>query len=148
VLPTKEMVDDIQQSPHNSDHWLAVTQSAGAWSSHDGGLTWSRMAGVPATHALYNITFDATNPQRIAIASWGLGVLTTEDGGKTWQDRNTGLPDLHQVWRVGVDPRGRLYVSVFKETLFHSDDFGRTWQPDSLKASSVNYFLTLPKSEQ
>ena len=146
VLPTKEMVDDIQQSPHDPAHWLAVTQSAGAWSSHDGGLTWSQIAGVPATHALYNVTFDGTNPQRSAIASWGLGVLTSEDSGKTWQDRNAGLPGLHRVWRVGVDPSGRLYASVFKETLFYSDDFCRTWQPDKLEGSLVNYFITLPKA--
>ena len=101
---------------------------------------------MPATHALYNVTFDGTNPQRSAIASWGLGVLTSEDSGKTWQDRNAGLPGLHRVWRVGVDPSGRLYASVFKETLFYSDDFGRTWQPDKLEGSLVNYFITLPKA--
>ena len=33
VLPTKEMVTDIQQSPHDPHVWLAVTQSAGAWRS-------------------------------------------------------------------------------------------------------------------
>lgn len=144
VLPTTDLVDDIQQSPHDPDYWLAVTQSAGAWFSRDGGLTWRQFEGVPSEHALYNVTFDPTDPKRFAIASWGLGILTTEDGGLTWQDRNAGLPDPHRVWRVGVDPAGRLYASVFRETLYHSDDFGRTWQPDALEGSLVNYFLTLP----
>lgn len=148
VLPTKDIVDDIQQSPHDSTHWLAVTQSAGAWSSTDNGLTWEKIAGVPSEHALYNITFDPTDAQRLAIASWGLGVLTSEDGGRTWQDRNAGLPEPQRVWRVGVDPDGRLFASVHKQTLYYSDDFGRTWQPDSLRGSLVNYFLTLPKAVQ
>jgi hypothetical protein len=147
VLETKDIVDDIQQSPHDPQHWVAVTQSAGAWSSRDGGLTWEKISGVPSAHALYNITFDPSDAQRLAIASWGLGILTTEDGGKTWQDRNAGLPEPHRVWRVGVDPDGRLYASVHQQTLFYSDDFGRTWHPDSLTGSLVNYFVTLPKAE-
>jgi len=44
-----------------------------------------------------------------------------------------------------VDPNGRLYASIFQETLFYSDDFGRTWQPDALAGSLVNYFIMLPK---
>ena len=146
VLETVDIVDDIQQSPHDPDHWLAVTQSAGAWSSHDRGLTWNQIQSVPTEHALYNVTFDPTDPRCLAIGSWGLGVLTSEDGGKTWQDRNAGLPEPHRVWRVGMDPDGRLYASVHKETLFFSDDFGRTWEPDTLRGSLVNYFITMPKA--
>ena len=148
VLETTDIINDIQQSPHDPDHWLATTQSAGAWSSRDGGLSWSQIEGVPSAHSLYNVTFDMTNLDRLAIGSWGLGVLTSEDGGKTWQDRNAGLPEPQRVWRVGVDPSGRLYASVHKQTLFYSDNFGRTWQPDTLKGSLVNYFVTMPKSKQ
>jgi photosystem II stability/assembly factor-like uncharacterized protein len=145
VLPTKETVNDIQQSPHDPKIWLAATQSAGALISRDGGLTWTRFDGVPIERALYNITFDVTNPQRFAVGSWAHGVLTTEDGGRTWTSRNAGLPKNPRVWRVGVDPSGRLYASVFKETLFYSDDFGRTWHPDALEGSLVNFFVMLPK---
>ena len=145
VLATKETVNDLQQSPHDPALWLAVTQSAGAWSSRDGGLTWENIPGVPSSHALYNVTFDVTNPQRWAIGSWTYGVLTTEDGGRTWTERNAGLPEPHCVWRVGVGPAGRLYASVVKETLFVSADFGRTWQQDALAGSAVNNFLILPQ---
>jgi photosystem II stability/assembly factor-like uncharacterized protein len=112
VLPTKETVNDVQQSPHDPKLWLAITQSAGAWISRDGGVTWRTSPACPSDRALYNVTFDVTNPQRFAIGSWAQGVLTSEDGGKTWTDRNAGLPDGHCVWRVGVDPEGRLYASV------------------------------------
>ncbi|MCC6415580.1 MAG: hypothetical protein IT582_06700 [Opitutaceae bacterium] len=145
VLATEETVNDIQQSPHDPRVWLAATQSAGALISRDGGLTWTRFDGVPTDRALYNITFDATNPRRFAVGSWAYGVQTTEDGGKTWTARNAGLPENPRVWRVGVGPSGRLYASVFQETLFYSDDFGRTWHPDALVGSLVNYFISLPK---
>ncbi len=148
VLPTEETVNDVQQSPHDPKLWLAITQSAGGWISRDGGLTWTQLPGVPSDRALYNVTFDVTNPARFAIGSWGHGVLTSEDGGATWTARNAGLPAPHQVWRVGVDPEGRLYASVVGQTLFVSADFGRTWQPDALAGSLVNNFLILPKAVQ
>lgn len=148
VLPTTDMVDDVQQSPHDPKFWIAVTQSAGAWTSHDNGLTWHKLSGVPDEHALYNVTFDVTNPARLAIASWTYGVLTSEDGGATWTERNAGLPEPHRAWRVAVGPAGKLYVSIADKMIYISDDFGRTWRADSLEGSSVNQFLLVPKVAQ
>lgn len=146
VFATRETVNDIQQSPHDPSLWLAATQSAGALISRDGGVTWKTIPGVPSDRALYNVTFDVTNPQRFAIGSWAYGVQTSEDGGKTWTTRNAGLPENPRVWRVGVGPTGRLYASVFQETLFYSDDFGRTWKPDVLAGSLVHRFLLVPRA--
>ena len=145
VYATKETVNDVQQSPHDPKRWIAVTQSAGALISADGGVSWSSIAGVPTDHALYNVAFDPGRPERLAIGSWAHGVMTSEDGGKTWQSQNEGLPAPHRVWRVGVDPRSRLYASVVDETLFVSDDFGRTWRADTLAGSKVNNFAVVPK---
>jgi len=159
VFVTKDSVNDLQQSPSDPKLWLAVSQSAGALISRDGGLAWQSMAGVPTDKALYNITFDPTNPARFALCSWSAGVLTSEDGGATWQDRNAGLPGKkagfrmdsdpppHCVWRVGVDPdTGRLYASVVGEALYSSDDFGRTWKDEGLEGSTVNRFVFLPRA--
>lgn len=146
VLPTSTQVNDVEQSPHDPSHWLAVTDTHGAWHSSDGGETWTAIAGLPDDRAIYNVTFDATDPDRLAIASWAYGVWTSEDGGESWIERNAGLPDNARAWRVGVDPNtGRLYASIFQETLFYSDDFGRTWQPDALEGSLVNAFLAIPR---
>jgi photosystem II stability/assembly factor-like uncharacterized protein len=88
-----------------------------------------------------------TNPQRYALGSWTYGVLTTEDGGRTWQERNLGLPDEHCVFRVGIDPdTGRIYAAVYKDAVFTSDDFGRTWRKDGLEGSLVYNFLFVPKT--
>ena len=137
---------DLQQSSHDPQHWLAVTQSNGAWRSRDGGVTWSALGGVPIEHALYNVAFDATNAGRYVIGSWAHGVLTSEDAGRSWQKRNHGLPESPRVWRVGVHPDdGRLYASVVAEALYVSDDFGRTWQKDGLESSTINAFVFRPR---
>jgi photosystem II stability/assembly factor-like uncharacterized protein len=148
VLPTTTTVNDIKQSPHNHAHWLAVTDWHGAWQSHDSGLTWTQIEGLTKENPIYNVTFDPTNDQRMAVGGWADGAWTTEDGGKTWHDRNKGLPENPRVWRVGVDPNsGRLYASVFKETLYYSDDFGHTWNAEAFDGSLVNYFTSVPRSQ-
>jgi photosystem II stability/assembly factor-like uncharacterized protein len=147
ILPTKATVTDLRQSPHDPKLWLATTQNDGALASHDGGLTWKKFAGVPSAEALYNAAFDATNPQRYAIASWTYGLLTTEDGGHTWQERNLGLPDEHCVFRVGIDPdSGRIYAAVYKDAVYTSDDFGRTWRKNGLEGSLVYNFVFVPRA--
>jgi len=148
VHATKETVNDIQQSPHDPKFWIAATQSAGALVSRDGGLTWKQIDGVPSERAHYNVAFDATNPQRIAIASWTYGLLTSEDGGATWTTRNAGLPEPHRVWRTAVDPdNGRLYASVDGKALFISDDFGRTWRDGGLAGSRIQSFTFVPQAQ-
>jgi len=149
VYATTDTVDDIQQSPHDPKLWIAVTQSAGALASRDGGLTWEKIPGVPSAFTLYNVAFDATNPRRIAIASWTYGLLTSEDGGATWTDRNAGLPGPHRVWRTAVDPdTGRLYAGVDAEALYVSADFGRTWKDDGMAGSRIQSFVFVPKTAQ
>ncbi len=148
VLPTATTVNDLEQSPHDPLHWLAGTDTHGAWSSRDGGLSWQPLTGLPIRSAIYNVTFDHTHPQRLAIATWSDGIWTSEDGGNTWVDRNAGLPANPRVYRVGVNPNtGRLYASVFKEALYHSDDFGRTWEADELAGSLVHYFVSVPRNQ-
>jgi len=147
VLATEETVDDIQQSPHDPDRWLAVTQSAGAWLSRDRGATWENIPGVPVTGALYNVAFDATNPRRLAIGSYTHGVLTSEDGGDSWRARNIGLPDPPHVWSLGIDPEnGSLYAGVYQVALYVSQDFGRTWQKAGMEGSTIHRFVFRPQA--
>ncbi len=148
VLPTATTVNDLEQSPHDPRQWFAVTDTHGAWSSRDGGETWQRIDGLPLTSAIYNVACDPTDARRLAIASWTDGIWTSEDGGGTWTNRDAGLPENPRVYRVGIDPnRGRLYASVFKEALYHSDDFGRTWETDQLAGSLVHNFVSVPRQQ-
>jgi photosystem II stability/assembly factor-like uncharacterized protein len=146
VFAAKDTVNDLQQSPHDAKLWYAVSQSAGALRSRDGGVTWEAVAGVPSEKALYNVAFDARDPQRLAIASWTYGLLASEDGGRTWTPRNAGLPEPSRVWRTAVDPdTGALYAAVFGQSLFQSKDFGRTWAVvPGMEGASVQTFTFVP----
>lgn len=148
VLPTTDTVTDLQQSPHDPKLWLAVTQSAGALRSQDGGLTWTRIDGVPSDHALYNIAFDARDPKRLAIAGWSHGLLVSGDGGQSWTDRNAGLPAPARVWRTAVDPDdGTLYAAVFGAGLYASADSGLTWRAIAgMQGATIQTFTFVPKS--
>jgi len=147
VFRAKATVDDIEQSPHDPARWLAATEGDGALVSRDRGLTWERIPGLPSAAALYNVAFDPLDPRRCAVGSYTYGVLTTEDGGATWLDRNAGLPAEHHVLRVGVDPDdGRLYAGVYDEALYVSGDFGRTWRRDGLEVSRIYNFIFVPKA--
>ncbi len=145
VLSTERTVNDVQQSPHDPDIWMAVTDSAGAWISHDRGVTWTSIESLPDDEALYSLAFDLTHPDQIVVGSWSYGVWTSKNGGATWDQRNDGLPEPHRVTQVGVNPNtGRLYASVFQDTFYQSDDFGQTWTPGGLKGSKVNNFVIVP----
>lgn len=147
VFASTATVTDVRQSPHDPKLWLATTQSDGVLVSRDGGVNWQKFAGAPSAEAHYNVVFDPTNPRRFAVGGWTYGVLVTEDGGATWQERNAGLPEEHCVFRIGLDPdNGRLLAAVYKDAVFASDDFGRTWRKDGLEGSVVYNFIFVPQA--
>ncbi|MDQ5977831.1 MAG: hypothetical protein QG602_803 [Verrucomicrobiota bacterium] len=150
VWLTTDTVNDLQQSPHDPKLWMAVTQSAGALISRDGGVTWKKLDGVPAKKALYNVAFDSRDPKRLAIASWSHGLLLSEDGGVTWTPRHAGLPGegTPRVWRTAIDPdNGDLFAAVFGQGLYVSAVSGRSWRPvPGMEGSSVQTFTFVPRS--
>lgn len=145
VLPTETTVNGIQQSPHDDRMWMAVTDSEGGFLSRDGGSNWEPIPGLPVHSALHSVSFDPTDPERIAIGGWNSGVRVSEDGGATWVERNEGLPPPHRVMQVGINPNtGRLHASLFRVTPWCSDDFGRTWRQDGPAGAQISKFVTLP----
>jgi len=148
MFRSQATVTDIEQSPLNSKLWLATTKKDGALISKDGGISWKSLP-VPSQHALYNVAFDCLNPDRYAMCGLIDGVLTTEDSGNSWNFRNIGLPDKHEIFRIAIDPDTQaLYAAVNRDFIYSSNDFGKSWHSDGLNHSTVYHFVFLPLNEK
>jgi photosystem II stability/assembly factor-like uncharacterized protein len=130
--------------------WCGV-EPAALFRSDDAGLTWAPVEGL-LNHehrprwmpgggglCLHTIVLDPTNPDRMGIAISTAGFYRTDDGGKTWQPRNSGvravfLPDkhpefgqcVHKVTHHRARPE-RLFLQNHWG-LYRSDDWGDNWQ--------------------
>ena len=129
----------IEQSPHDACFWLASTQGAGLFASHDCGVTFENLGFVGVGRNLYDVAFDPTTAGRIAVAGWGPGVVVSTDGGRSWKPRNEGLPGTEATAAV-FDPAtpGRLFVSIHDRAVYVSDDAGASWRKDGLEHTHVN----------
>lgn len=137
----------IEQSPHDGCFWLAATQGGGLFASRDCGLTFENLGRIGVGHNVYDIAFDPVRPERIALASWGTGVLVSGDGGTTWHARNQGLPRA-DVWSVIFDPGqlGRLYASVHEEALYVSENDGASWSKAALDGTIISRMKFIPQA--
>ncbi len=136
----------IEVSPHDACFWLASTQGGGLFASRDCGVTFENNGALGVGRNLYDIAFDPTVRNRIAVAGWGPGVAVSSDGGKTWSLRNGGLP-RPEVTSVAFDPArsGRLFAAVHEEAVYVSEDAGLTWKVDGLETSHVNRMRFVPE---
>lgn len=136
----------IEQSPQQACEWLATSEKGGVFASHDCGVTFESAGRIGVGRRMYDVAFDPTTAQRVAVVGWDPGVLVSEDGGKSWQSRNEGLPRLAVV-SVVFDPRkaGRMYVSVNEEGLFMSEDEGHHWSKAGLEGTAVHRMEFVPE---
>jgi photosystem II stability/assembly factor-like uncharacterized protein len=71
----------------------------------------------------------AAQNEALYIAGPGFGVLRSPDGGKTWTEKNAGLPSKDVIaMSAHADLPGTLYVSLAGRKLFRSEDAGDHWR--------------------
>ncbi len=107
--------------------------------SIDAGLTWEplRLAGVP----IVNFAADATDPDRVYVATLGGGVFWSEDDGATWT-QGAGQETNGWSWGVRQDPNTptRLYSVIpflGSTSVAVSTDRGATWSDTALTDASA-----------
>lgn len=80
---------------------LLVSTSVGVFCSEDGGATWSDSSkGLPGHLRTRRLVMAPSKPNVLYLSMfapsghepWGGGVFRSDDGGRTWQERNNGFP--------------------------------------------------------
>ena len=126
----------------------------GLFRSEDGGASWeSSGRGIPRPwrNTTYWVATDPTVKGRMWAACSGThdlprfkmfrrvspavfkgGVVSTEDGGRSWKVSNAGMPET-AVTHILVDPaspagRRVLYAAAFGRGVYQSLDGGATWR--------------------
>lgn len=117
------------------------TEPSDLYRSADGGRSWDRATGLldlpssstwsfpprPETHHVRWIACHPRDAGRLWLAIEAGALVTTPDGGETWEDRVPDGPyDTHEL-AIHPDRPDRLRVSA-GDGYYESDDAGRTWR--------------------
>jgi len=114
------------------------------------GLSWDSVK----LNSIYPVQQITENPQGHLFAITGAldlengyvgdGVFFSDDQGKTWTQRNTGLGNYKSGERIACDKNGTIYLTVTDENgtgnggLFLSEDNGLTWQHVDIQIDGKN----------
>ena len=135
-----ERVTAISVSPSRPERIWAGTEPSAVWRSDDGGRSWQRCEGLlelpsssewsfpprPETHHVRWIACHPEDPDRAWFAIEAGALISTRDGGRTWEDRVAGGPyDTHELAIHPAEP-DQLRVSA-GDGYFESRDGGRSW---------------------
>lgn len=134
------------------------------WKSTNGGNSWNAVTGDitdgddgTSYHTITTLAISPINPNIVLAGTDDGNVHITTNGGSTWTNINSGLPD-RWITRVATDPFNEdiIYVTCsgfrWDETLphvFKSEDLGESWVPISgnLPELPVNTFIADPTRE-
>jgi len=112
--------------------------------TEDGGKSWKPVSKDIGEAALTHILIDPSSNKEnrtLYACAFGKGVYKSENGGKTWQQKNRGIDGKEPfAWRIVMnDKNGLLYLMVNRRSddgsigneldgaLYRSDDSGETW---------------------
>jgi photosystem II stability/assembly factor-like uncharacterized protein len=132
----------IQGIPYTARRTLVIRQEArhpqvvyagtteGLWKTVNAGASWQRV--TPANWEINSLAIDEQKPGVLVIGTGQLGVLRSDDAGKTFRPANDGF-NHRQIISLALDPaRPSRILAVLTnapEPVLATDDGGRTWLP-------------------
>ena len=145
----------ITASPTEADVVWVGTEPSEIFSTSDAGRTWERARGLeklpsssewsfppkPDTHHVRWIACHPVMAGRLWVAIEAGALISTVDGGQTWEDRVPGGPyDTHQL-AIHPDAPDVLRVAA-GDGYFESHDAGATWSSPS-RGLDVGYMRSV-----
>lgn len=137
--PDGGVVYALSPSPLDANLLWAGTDDGRIWVTRDGGAHWTnvtppqlkpwwKVSSLDASHFDPNTCYAAINTMRLDEMQPHL--FRTHDGGKTWTEIDTGLPDgaATDVLRADPQRRGLLYAGT-ETSVYVSFNDGDQWQP-------------------
>lgn len=103
-----------------SGHEWTFNNERGVYKTTDGGKTWQKVLFVNEQTGAIDLVMDPANAETLYAATWqrirlkwndprnradytGSGIHKSTDGGRTWKQINSGLPDPKFRGRIGID---------------------------------------------
>ena len=134
---------------------VAATAGGGMWTSDNGGTTWTPRSDNAATLAIGSVTVDPSNQNHLIAgtgegnqsgdSAYGLGILTSTDGGNTWtlSDPGSVFQGLH-IAQVAIDPSNSNHMLAATDNgLYVTSNGGASWaKPADSSYASVDGILT------
>ncbi|MEO1245326.1 MAG: glycosyl hydrolase [Pseudomonadota bacterium] len=153
-------ISQIWIDPEDSDTVLVAAQGPlwnaggdrGLYKTSDGGETWGPLLTIDEHTGINEFVVDPRDSNRIVASSYqrrrhvwtlinggpGSGIHRSEDGGVTWTEIATGLPEdnMGRIGLAGVPNHpDRIYAIVEandeERGIYHSADFGLRWEKRS-----------------
>ncbi len=119
----------IVQDPGDPETVYAGT-TEGLWKTTDGGASWRRM--TPPSWVINALLAGVGRAGRLLVGTEQLGVLVSEDGGRSYRPANSGF-NHRRVLAAAVDPErpGRILAIVADapDPVVVTADGGRHWEP-------------------
>ena len=113
-----------------SSQTLIKADAKALYRSSDGGRKWEPIELPPAAKGhLAAVTVAPKGKGALYVAGPGVGVLRSDDGGRSWVTRNEGLPEGEVIaLTVHAEQPDTVYASVSGQGIFRSEDAGASWR--------------------
>ncbi len=113
---------DVDINPSNSSEIYAIVKGSGIYKTLDGGRRWQ---GIKEEKTIEALSIAPSTPSTLYAAAFGK-VLKSEDGGKTWQESQIGVPAQVHALAIAPGNSKTLFIAT-NATLFKSDNGGQSW---------------------
>lgn len=124
-----------------SDQTVFAGATSGVFRSVDGGVQWDRVGldGKKVFTVAFSTAFDVD--ATVFAGTQDHGVYKSTDGGDTWLEVNTGIPEFITIETLGVSPEYAIDQTVFAGTrcrgVFKTTDGGAGWSCTGLAGDFV-----------